>query len=106
MLAEHGEHVAGDTIARLYSDVQRIHSRIQHYDPGEVLNWLRSMETELVHYEERMASMCDAALDQQHFDEYCTRLRDRGLEVSKAGPFMPDDLRLPLAWILCADRAQ
>lgn len=104
ILAEFGEHVAGDTIIRLYSDVQRIHTRIQHYDPNEVLTWLRSMQTELAQYEERMASMCDAAFDERHFDEVCARLRENGLDVDRAEALRPNDSAPPLAWILQAAR--
>lgn len=104
ILAEYGEHVAGDTIIRLYSDVQRIHTRIQHYDPNEVLTWLRSMQTELAQYEERMASMCEAAFDEKHLDEVRQRLRERGLDVDRAEALRPSDLALPLAWILQATR--
>ena len=51
VLSEHGEHVAGETVVRLYSDVQKIHSGIQHYEPDEVLGWLRAMDKELEEYE-------------------------------------------------------
>lgn len=104
ILAQYGEHVAGDTIVRLYSDVQKIHSRIQHYDPKEVLSWLRSMETEIAQYGERMSSMCDAAFSRQHLDDVCERLRERGLEIGWAESFGPKDSRLPLAWVLQASR--
>ena len=104
ILAEYGEHVAGDTIIRLYSDIQRIHNRIQHYDPNEVLAWLGSMQTELAQYEERMTSMCDAAFDDKQFDEVCQRLRERGLDVDRAEALRPNGSALPLAWILQATR--
>jgi len=63
IMKQYGQHVAGDTIARLYHDVNQIHQRIQHYEPDEVLDWLRKMDGELDAYAERMSSMSEAAID-------------------------------------------
>lgn len=104
IITEYGEHVAGDTIMRLYSDIQRIHTRIQHYDPNEVLTWLKSMRTELAQYEERMASMCDSAFDKHRVEEASRRLRERGLDVAEARPLQPGGA--PLAWIVEATRVE
>ncbi len=104
ILSEHGEHVAADTIVKLYSDVQRVHSRIQYYEPNEVLGWLRTMDSELSEYGERMASMCEAAIDERAFMEVCENLRRLGLDIIKAEPLYPADGRLPIAWILRAGR--
>ena len=38
IMKQYGEHVAGDTVARLYNDVGRIHGDIQRYEPAEVLD--------------------------------------------------------------------
>ena len=105
ILSEHGEHVAGDTIARLYSDVQQIHGRIQHYDPNEVLGWLRTMGRELSEYEERMASMCGAATDDKHFREVCENLHGQGLDIIAGEPLSATNDDLPIAWILHAIRS-
>ena len=104
ILAEHGQHVAGDTIAKLYSDVQTIHGRMQHYEPEDVLGWLRTMERELGEYEERMVSMCDAAIEDSTFNEACENLRGQGFTIARAEPLRVGDSELPLAWILCANR--
>ena len=104
VLSEHGEHVAGDTIARLYSDVQRIHGRIQYYEPDDVLSWLRTMDSELSEYEERMASMCDAATNVKIFSKVCENLRRRGLEIVTGEPLVAANDKLPIAWILHATR--
>ena len=104
ILSERGEQVAGDTIARLYSDVQQIHSRIQYYDPNDVLDWLRTMDSELTEYEKRMASMCDAATDNKTFNELCENLRGQGLDIVAGEPLFATDDELPIAWILRAIR--
>ena len=104
VLAKHGEHVAGDTIFRLYSDVQRIHSELQQYEPNDVLQWLRTMEQELSEYKERMTSMCDAAIDEQAFGGVCENLRGRGFANVKGEPLIAAGEELPIAWILRACR--
>ena len=105
VLSKHGEHVAGDTIARLYSDVQQIHSRLQYYEPNDVLAWLRTMDKELSEYAERMASMCDAAIDNKSFDKMCKNLRGQGFDIVTAEPLVATDDEFPIAWILRAIRS-
>ncbi|MCH7820791.1 MAG: class I SAM-dependent methyltransferase [Proteobacteria bacterium] len=105
ILSEHGEHVAGGTIAKLYFDVERIHTRIQTHDPDEVLEWLRTMVRELADYGERMASMCDAAIDEKAFGDAGERLRKHGLTIAQGEPLLPVDGVLPVAWALQAVRA-
>jgi len=104
ILSEHGKQVAGGTIAKLYSDVQQIHSRLQYYEPDEVLAWLRTMESELSEYEERMASMCDAATDNSSFNALCENLHGQGLDIVTREPLLATDDKLPIAWILRAIR--
>ena len=104
IMAQYGEHVAGDTIARLYSDMGRIHSRIQHYDPDEVLDWLKKMDGELGAYAGRMSSMSECAIDGKTFDRICTGLRQRGYRTETAGPLIAPGHDLPLAWVLVAER--
>ena len=69
-MAQYGQHVAGDTIARLYRGVDRMHRAMQRYEPDEVLNWLSRMDGELDAFERRMSSMCDSALDTSPSTEY------------------------------------
>ena len=104
LLAEHGEAVAGGTVARLYRDVERIHSRIQHYAPEEVLAWLQTMNEELDAYETRMASMCEAASDKKAFRGLGQRLERQRLTITRAKPLKPGGSSLPVAWILEARR--
>jgi ubiquinone/menaquinone biosynthesis C-methylase UbiE len=105
VLAEYGKQVAGDTIVRLYSDVQQIHSRMQYYEPDDVLGWLRTMDNELSEYAERMASMCEAAIDESTFDEVCENLRGQGFNIVKGEPLFSAGDKLPFAWILRARRS-
>lgn len=104
IMAQYGQHVAGNTIARLYSDVDRMHRAIQRYDPAEVLDWLDRMDGELDAFEGRMTSMCESALDAEAFDRVCDVVRERGYATMLAGPlYAPGDGR-PLAWALVAIR--
>lgn len=105
ILAEYGQQVAGDTIAKLYGDVQQIHGRIQYYEPNDVFGWLQTMENELVEYEERMASMCGAASDEKDFLKICENLRQQGLDIVTAQPLAVKTDDLPVAWILHAIRS-
>lgn len=104
LFSRYGQQVAGGTIASLYTDVQRIHGRIQYYEAGEVLAWLQNMGKELTEYEERMASMCDAAINDETFDGVCENLVGHGLQIIRAEPLPVPDAALPIAWILRADR--
>jgi len=104
IVSQYGEHVAGDTIARLYSDVGRIHSEIQHYEPAEVLEWLNRMDGELEAYAGRMSSMCESAIDSTTFEAICGGLRRQGFATERAEPLLAPDHDLPLAWVLVAIR--
>ena len=100
IMLEYGEHVAGDTIARLYGDVARIHNEIQHYEPVEVIEWLQKMGGELDAYAGRMSSMADAAIDGEAFERICASLRDQGYTTKRAEPLKAGDQEL--AWVLVA----
>lgn len=104
ILAEHGQHVAGDTIARLYADVAHIHGRLPHYEPGEVLEWLTRMDTELEAFAARMSSMMASALDEDAIHEIVRALESAGCTVKRADPLMVSGVDWPLAWILLARR--
>lgn len=104
IMMQHGKHVAGDTIIRLYNDVDRIHSRMQHYEPAEVLGWLRRMEGELPAYAGRMASMRNVAIDEESFSQLCNGLRSQGFATHRAEPLLIPEHNLPLAWLLVAAR--
>lgn len=104
IMTQYGKHVAGDTVMRLYEDVGRIHERIQHYEPSDVLNWLSRMDDELQAFAGRMASMCGAAIDSKTFDRLCEGLRRRDYTVLRAEALTASDQQLPLAWVLVAVR--
>lgn len=104
IMAEYGEQVAGETIARLYDDVGRIHSELQQHDPEEVLAWLDKLNGELPAYAERMTSMTDAALNQDTFDQVCDELAGNGFSIQRAEPLMPQGQNISLAWVLIAEK--
>lgn len=104
IMDKYGEHVAGDTIARLYDDVGRIHSALPRYDRDEVLSWLEKMNGELDAFAERMSSMIDAAMHKDAFAEVCRRLGEGGFTMQRAEPLLPHGQSLPLAWALIATK--
>ncbi len=104
IMDEHGTHVAGDTICELYNEVARIQGRMKHHDQTEVLQWLKTMGEELQAYKGRMASMQDAALDEQGFSSLCDTLRDHQFDIQQAELLRVPNHPLPLAWLLTAQR--
>jgi len=102
IMRQYGQQVAGDTISRLYNDVDQIHQRIQHYEPAEILDWLRRMDGELDAYAGRMSSMSESAIDTESFDRICQDLRDQGFTTERAEPLKTNDQDQPLAWVLIA----
>jgi len=104
IMKQYGQHVAGDTISRLYNDVAQVHEKIQNYEPAEVLDWLNKMDSELVAYAGRMSSMSNSAIDNVTFKNVCDGLRSRDCTIQRAVPFMVPDNELPLAWILIATK--
>lgn len=104
ILSDHGDDVAGGTVSKLYTDIERIHTRIQHYEPAEVTEWLRQMMVELDAYEARMESMCNSALDKKAFRKLRKRLEEKGLSITAGKPLLPGKGSLPVAWVLHAVR--
>jgi|TARA_Y100000310_G_scaffold339713_2_gene433254 SAM-dependent methyltransferase len=102
IMDQHGEHVAGDTISRLYADVDRIHHNMQRHDSKEVLDWLNRMDSELDAYAGRMSSMCNAAIDEETFDQICAGLHGSGYTAERAEPLPASKQGPPLAWVLVA----
>lgn len=106
IMADYGDDVAGGTIARLYDDVARIHGRMPHYDPNDVLGWLGTMEAELHAYGERMSSMMAAASDKAAFEKVGAQLQHSGLRLGLMNELLVGNERSPLAWALIATRAE
>lgn len=104
IMKQYGLHVAGDTVSRLYNDVGQIHQRIQHYEPDDVLGWLKKMEAEVNAYAERMASMSRAAIDNDDFTQVKTSLSDCGFSIQRAEALLIPGQELPMAWILIANK--
>lgn len=104
IIAEHGEAVAGGTLAGLYAGVARIHGKLPNYEPQEVLAWLERMQRELEPFAGRLRSMMASALDQPAFEQLCDEVRQAGCGLLQAGPFEAPGAELPLAWVLLAER--
>jgi ubiquinone/menaquinone biosynthesis C-methylase UbiE len=104
IMAEHGEHVAGDMLIYMHATLQNMHSRIQHYNPEEVFNWLTTIGKELEEHEQRMLSMRDAAMDEEAFKTFCSSIDSEGLRLDKAMPMQVQGEQLPVAWLLQATR--
>lgn len=96
-----GAGIAEGTVARLYDDVARIHGRLPHYDPEEVLGWLTHMESELTSYAGRLSSMLEAAIDPAGFERITTEMNSR-VRLERAGPLRVAGEELPLAWVILA----
>lgn len=104
IMQHHGMHVAGDTLLRLYQDVDKIHQSMEHYDPAEILQWLARLNSELDAYTEIMDSMRDAALSEVQFLAVCDGLKSAGLRLQQARPLLCNDQESPIAWTLIANR--
>jgi len=104
IMTQYGQHVAGDTIIRLYNDVAQIHQRIQHYEPDEILNWLKKMDTELEAYAGRMSSMSQAAISELNFKEIQSFLCEQGFSIQRAETLNEPNQDIPIAWVLIATK--
>ncbi len=104
IMVEHGQGVAGDTIARLYGDVDQIHQKMQSYEPADVLSWLNRIDSELEAYAGRMSSMCESAFNDKTFDRIRAGLDKQEFTLERAEPLTGDEDELPLAWVLIAKR--
>jgi hypothetical protein len=104
-MQQHGPDVADGTIVRLYKDVRTIGSRMQNYEPDDVLGWLERMQVEVQAFRGRMASMCDAAIDAKTFERLCQKLQGQGFEMLRNDALEDQDRGLPLAWALVAAKA-
>jgi len=100
IMAEYGEHVAADSLANLYSGVNRMHQNIQRYEPHEVQDWLQRMNEELGAYAQRMSSMCASSIDAETFDRICSVLRGGDFSILRAEALTVPQHDDPLAWVL------
>lgn len=106
IIGEFGTGVAGETVAKLYDDVGRIHQGLPKFDPDEVLGWLDRMEEELVSYAGRMSSMIDTVLDESGFRAVRNGLGERGFSIERGERLEASGMRRPLAWALVATRRE
>lgn len=106
IMDEYGDDVAGGSIAKLYDDIARIHSRMPNYDPDEVLGWLSTMDDEMAGYSARMSSMLATASSRSAFEQVCAQLQSSGLKISMANELLVGEETRPLAWALVATRTE
>ena len=104
IMRKHGRDVADGTVVRLYKDVAAVHGRLPNYEPSEVLSWLRGLQKELEAYAERMASMCDAAIDADTFEKLRDGLQRKGYTIDRADALQNVATGVPLGWALIAMR--
>lgn len=106
ILRKYGQEVADGTIVRMYKDVAAVHRRLAHYDPDEVLGWLRQMDAEIDAYAGRMASMCEAAIDESAFATLCRRIGAGDFRLLRNDALIVPERNTALAWAIVAVRGQ
>lgn len=104
ILRKYGPDVADGTVVRLYKDVAAVHRRLTHYDPEEVLGWLRHMADEIDAYAGRMASMCEAAINEAAFSDLCRRIESGGFRLLRNDALIVPERNAALAWAIVAVR--
>lgn len=104
ILQQFGPRVAGDTVARLYEDVARIHGALPKYDATETLQWLDAMDGEIRSYADRMRTMIDAAIDEATFFELVAHLEAQNFAIEHAELLTTEGQDQPVAWVLVATK--
>jgi len=102
IMKAYGRGVASNTISGLYADVRQMHQRIQRYDPVDVFNWLKKMDSEIDAYSDRMSSMLKASVNESDFRQINSELVSLDFSIESAKMFFVPELELPLAWALVA----
>ena len=102
IMRQHGREVADGAVLKLYTDVREMTARLPNYDEGEVAEWLQRMRGEFLAYEGRMASMCEAAIDENAFMTLCTEIEAAGFELLRNEALLNAGTGVPLAWALIA----
>jgi ubiquinone/menaquinone biosynthesis C-methylase UbiE len=104
IMMKHGRDVAAGTILKVYRDVRTIHSRMRHYEPSAIKDWLLKLEQAIEAYAGRMASMRDAAIDVAQFTQVRADLIEKDFEILRAEPLAGSEQDLPIAWALIAKK--
>lgn len=102
IMRQHGREVADGAVLKLYTDVREMTARLPNYDEGEVAEWLERMRGEFLAYEGRMASMCEAAINENTFATLCTEIEAAGFELLRNEALLNAGTGVPLAWALIA----
>lgn len=102
IMRQHGRQVADGAVLKLYTDVRTMAARLPNYDEREVAEWLARMRGEFSAYEGRMASMCEAAVDESAFASLCADVEAAGFELQRREALLNTETDIPLAWALIA----
>ncbi|MCH9694038.1 MAG: class I SAM-dependent methyltransferase [Gammaproteobacteria bacterium] len=102
IIDKYGVNVVDGLVVALYRDVRTILSRMSHYHPDDVSDWLHKMQEEVEAYEGRMASMCEAAIDSEAFAALRQSISDKSLEIVKSEALEVPGEQSPIAWVLVA----
>ena len=102
IMRQHGREVADGAVLKLYTDVREMTARLPNYDEGEVAEWLQRMRGEFLAYEGRMASMCEAAIDENAFMTLCTEIKAASFKLLRNEALLNAGTGVPLAWALIA----
>lgn len=105
-LEKYGAGVASGFVASLKNDLEQINSRLQNYDPAEVMAWLDRLSAEALSYRARMKSMTDAAFSRTQIDRLCKSLAEDGFSVDEPGALGVPGESDKLAWVVRARRTQ
>ena len=104
IMMKHGRDVAAGTVLKVYRDVRTIHSRMRHYEPSAIQDWLLNLQQEIEAYAGRMASMRDAAIDVAQFTQVRADLIEKDFEILRAEPLTGSEQDQPIAWALIAKK--
>lgn len=95
---------ARQLVASVYRDLAHMYPRLPNYTPQDVFDWLDRMSSEFDSYRGRMASMLDAARDEQGILDIAARLESAGLSVCECRKLGMGADNADAAWVLVAER--
>jgi SAM-dependent methyltransferase len=104
VLRRHGRGVANGMLYRVYYDVGYMYRRLDAYEPKEVFEWIAVMTGEMDSYAGRMASMLDAALDEDQFRQAVAAVGEKGLRIREQRMLECGQPPTPCAWVIIAER--
>ena len=106
ILRRWGKGVANETLLRIYTDVGHMYSRLNAYEPEELITWVKVMHDELDSYAGRMSSMLGAALDEVQFETAMTKMTELGFDIRIRDTLTFDRQASPSAWVGVAQKSR